>query len=309
MKFITEASNEKHIYIDQPTGDIYIFDGTKLIKIGNKKPDIGDRGDQSEIEKEDEERQKQIDKEREEAEANGEDYDDEDEQSLKDRLDRISKMADDDDIADELEREDDDKLIKQRQKAKERESQKYRSSPSTQFQMDLSRFIKKQTSEDRDRSWKVFNKNTIGSGIISRGYVRKDNKNIPKINVYYDQSGSWSPQDIEVGNSMLKVLDDYVRKNKIKVDIYYFSDHVEVDAAAARRQGGTSAGEELLQHINDTKPDNVIVMTDSDFDMFRFRNKPTTVKGAVWFLWKNGDVSRWLSSNLRGLQQTSSYNI
>lgn len=275
----------------------------------DKSPDIGDKGSSEIQDKEEEERQKQIEKERKEAEENGEDYDEESEEELKDRLDRIKKMTDDSEAADAIADEDDKKVSADKARAKAKEIKKYNSKPSVKFENDLSRFIKKQITDDRDRTWKVFNKNTIGSGIITRGYARTPNKHIPKINVYYDQSGSWSPTDIEVGNNMLGVLNQYVRKNQIAIDIYYFANHIETDANAARVQGGTGAGKELLDHIKATNPDNVIIMTDSDFDWYGFPSEMTTVPGAVWFLWKGGDVSNWLKSNLRGRTETNSYNI
>lgn len=311
MKILKEAELEKHIYVDNATGDMYIFDGKSLIKLDHKKQnsDIGDTGDSDIQDEEEKERQKQIEKEREEAKANGEDYDEESEEELKDRLNRIKKMTDDDETADALADEDDRKVSVDKAKAKAKEIKKYNSKPSVKFENDLSRFIKKQITDDRDRTWKVFNKNTIGSGIITRGYSRTPNKHIPKINVYYDQSGSWTDQDVEVGNNMLGVLNQYVRKNQIAIDIYYFANHVETDQMNARSQGGTGAGRELLDHIKSTNPDNVIVMTDSDFDWYDFPSGLVTVPGAVWFLWKGGKISSWLKSNLRGRTETNSYNI
>lgn len=275
----------------------------------DKTPDIGDKGSSEIQDKEEEERKKQIEKERQEAEENGQDYDEESEEELKDRLDRIKKMTDDQEAADALASEDDEKVAADKARAKAKEIKKYNAQPSVKFENDLSRFIKKQVTDDRDRTWKVFNKNTIGSGIITRGYARTPNKHIPKINVYYDQSGSWSEQDVEVGNNMLGVLNQYVRKNQIAVDIYYFANHIETDAKKARSQGGTGAGQELINHIKSSNPDNVIVMTDQDFDWYNFPNNSVTVPGAVWFLWKGGSVSNWLKSNLKGSRETNSYNI
>ena len=43
-----------HIYIDDDTGDVYVFDGSELVKVGNKSPQIGDRGDEDFQSKEEE---------------------------------------------------------------------------------------------------------------------------------------------------------------------------------------------------------------------------------------------------------------
>ena len=55
-----------HIYMDDATGNMYIFNGSELVKIGNKTPQIGDKGDEEYQSKEEKERQAQIEKEKEE---------------------------------------------------------------------------------------------------------------------------------------------------------------------------------------------------------------------------------------------------
>ena len=62
--------------MDDPTGDMYIWNGKELVKIGNSTPQIGDQGDKEFQDKEEEERKAQIEKEKEEAEQAGEPIDD-----------------------------------------------------------------------------------------------------------------------------------------------------------------------------------------------------------------------------------------
>ena len=304
MRILKEANDDQHIYIDSASGDMFIFDGKQLKKIGNQKnPTVGDRGDKDIQAQEEEERQKQIAKEKEAGEE------EESEQDIEDRLKRIEKDFGDNDIGNALDDENEMAKSKEARKAKERELKKYKSNPTNKFKLDLQRFVARQIVDSRDQTWRRFNKNTSAFGIMRPGYANTPTKNIPIINVYYDQSGSWGPEDIAVGNSMLGVLNEYEKKNQIKVNVYYFAIHLETNAEVARKQGGTYAGDEILDNIQQTKPDNVIIMTDSDFDSTMHGSHKVTVPGAVWFLWKRGNQSRWLKSNLSGKQQTQSYNI
>lgn len=303
MRILKEANTDQHIYIDSKTGDTYIYNGTSLVKLGKSKtPEIGDKGDEDIQAKEEEERQKQID---------AEGGDSESEEELKDRLARIERNFKDEtgEVGRDLRDEDEDNRYKEYKKAKQKEAQKYKSNPSNKFKLDLQRFIARQISDLRDRSWKKFDKNASAFGIMKPGWTNTQNGKIPVINVYYDQSGSWSEDDIKVGNSMIAVLGDFEKKRQIQVNTFYFANTVQTDAQKARREGGTGAGPKILQHIQQTKPDNVVIMTDSDFDNYGNSTNLTTVPGAAWFLWKNGQQSFWLKDNLKGKMETRSYNI
>ena len=70
--------------------------------------------------------------------------------------------------------------------------------------------------------------------------------------------------------------------------------------------GGTDL-DPVITHINVTKPDNVIVMTDSDGDWTTYSSS-AVVPGAVWFLWRNS-VSNELKKHLSGKQLTQSFKI
>ena len=304
MRFIlNEADNDQHIYVDSATGKTYIFDGIALREVGISKPSIGDRGDaDSDIrKKEEEERQKEAEKEK------GKDGDDEsDPEAVKARLARIQKNLEDDSIADSAEAETDAIIDKDIKKAKQKEAQKYRSNPSNKFKMDIRRFIARQVQDFRDRSWKKFDKNSSAFGIMRQGWTNTPSGKIPIINVYYDQSGSWGPDDIKVGDAMLAVLGEFEKKRQIKVNVFYFSDVVSPNVEVARKYSGTSAGNKIIDHIRSTKPDNVVVMTDSDL---YGSSTSVEVPGAVWFLEKQSMQEKWLKSCLKGRMETKSYNI
>lgn len=95
-QLLTETT---HIYVDDATGDEYIFNGKQLIKTRDGvKPEIGDRppedkdemDDDDYFRKEDEERERQVAKEREE---NGEHPETEEER--KTRLAKLKQLLDD----------------------------------------------------------------------------------------------------------------------------------------------------------------------------------------------------------------------
>ena len=84
----TILTETAHIYVDDATGDEYIFNGKKLIKIKDgSRPNIGDKGDESEAEEEDRKREQQIKQERAE---DGNSV--EPEETAEEREERIAKL-------------------------------------------------------------------------------------------------------------------------------------------------------------------------------------------------------------------------
>lgn len=317
---VKQNTNEKdvHIYIDDPTGDMYMFDGTQLVKIGNTTPQIGDKGDKDFQDREEQERQAQIEKEKEEEGSDGEDSGDADsyeetEEEKQQRLDDIRNMLGDDSIGDEIQSETQahiDKELRKKKAAEKKEAEKY-SSSIQKFRQSLKRFIANQVQEIRDRTFKREDPSYEGSGIIRPGKMIDDNTKIPKINVYFDQSGSWDDSDIKVGEEAIGILNNYVERGEIEIDIYFFSNRIYSTASAARNDGGTAAGAELINHIVSTKPDNVIVMTDDDFDSWGEINDAPFIKvpGAVWLLFRNGRRSTLLQQHLKGRRQTRVFDF
>ena len=306
-------TKDVHIYMDDPTGDMYIWNGKKLVKIGNSTPQIGDQGDKEFQDREEEERKAQIEKEKEEAEQAGEPTDDyeETEEEKNQRLADIRNMLGDDSMASEVESETRNKVDKELRKkkaAEKKEQEKYHSSMQ-RFRESLRRFIANEVKEIRDRTFKREDPSYEGSGIIRPGRMIDDNTKIPKINVYFDQSGSWGADDIKKGQEAIGVLNNYVSRGEITIDLYYFANHIHETADAC--ENGTHAGAELIEHIISTKPDNVIVMTDSDFDWTgEIASAPSIkVPGAVWLLFRQGDRSVELQKHLKGKKQTRVFDF
>ena len=219
------------------------------------------------------------------------------------RVEQIRKLLDDPDIQRQGKGESQkavqkDRLIKQAKLA-----DRYKSNPLVKFTLDLNNFIKQQTANYRGSTWTRFNKTSVRTGLIKPGITSYAQTDIPEINVYWDVSGSFSnPAKTEGARRAIATLQKYVREKKIKIKTWYFADRV---SSTEENAGGGTKGQPILDHIQATKPANVIVITDSDISDCR---TPTTVPGAVWLLFY-GSESPNLRAYLRGKQETKSYLI
>lgn len=219
------------------------------------------------------------------------------------RVEQIRKLLDDPDIQRQGKGESQravqkDRLIKQAKLA-----DRYKSNPLVKFTLDLNNFIKQQTANYRGSTWTRFNKTSVRTGLIKPGITSYAQTDIPEINVYWDVSGSFSnPAKTEGARRAIATLQKYVREKKIKIKTWYFADRV---SSTEENAGGGTNGQPILDHIQATKPANVIVITDSDISDC---TTPTTVPGAVWLLFY-GSESQNLREYLRGKQETKSYLI
>ena len=219
------------------------------------------------------------------------------------RVEQIRKLLDDPNIQQQGKGESQravqkDRLIKQAKLA-----DRYKSNPLVKFTLDLNNFIKQQTANYRGSTWTRFNKTSVRTGLIKPGITSYAQADIPEINVYWDVSGSFSnPAKTEGARRAIATLQKYVREKKIKIKTWYFADRV---SSTEENAGGGTKGQPILDHIQATKPANVIVITDSDISDCR---TPTTVPGAVWLLFY-GSESPNLRAYLRGKQETKSYLI
>lgn len=219
------------------------------------------------------------------------------------RVEQIRKLLDDPDIQRQGKGESQkavqkDRLIKQAKLA-----DRYKSNPLVKFTLDLNNFIKQQTANYRGSTWTRFNKTSVRTGLIKPGITSYAQADIPEINVYWDVSGSFSnPAKTEGARRAIATLQKYVREKKIKIKTWYFADRV---SSTEENAGGGTKGQPILDHIQATKPANVIVITDSDISDC---TTPTTVPGAVWLLFY-GSESPNLRAYLRGKQETKSYLI
>ena len=219
-----------------------------------------------------------------------------------DRINQIKKAFEDAKVQAEITREAERAIDKERIEKDNKASEKYRQSPLKRFMDDMNRFIRKATAHGRGDTWKRFSRKYQDSGIIRPGSSRLANKKVPVINVYFDRSGSWDDAKIAVGMQAIGTLNNYVRKGEIKINLYYFANRVGSDPDTV---GGGTEGTPIMEHIINTKPDNVIIMTDSDIDDI---TSPVTVPGAVWLLFKGG-ISKNLIENIHGQTETKVYEI
>lgn len=191
-------------------------------------------------------------------------------------------------------------------RAQEKEIKKYTENPLVQFEIDLNNFIKKEIISDKDTSWARYNKNYHGTGVLKKGRYTADSGKLPLINVYFDQSGSWDTNDIKAGEAALATLNEFVRRGKIKVRVYYFGDTIETDVNSPRLHSGTSVGQDLLNHIKNNGADNVIILTDSDTDG-TFKS-PISIPGALYVLWRNQKPTS-IYDYIKAGKHTATYNL
>ena len=219
------------------------------------------------------------------------------------RVEQIRKLLNDPDIQRQGKGESQRAVQKARLIRQAELNDRYTSNPLVRFTLDLNNFIKKQTEDYRDYTWTRFNNAALMVGLIKPGITDYAEKNIPEINVYWDVSGSFSnPAKTEGARRAIATLQKYVRDKKIKIKTWYFANRV---SSTEQNAGGGTEGQPILDHIQATKPANVIVITDSDISDCR---TPTTVPGAVWFLFYDGE-SKNLREYLRGKLETRSYLV
>lgn len=249
-----------------------------------------------------------------------EDNDEESEESEQARLKRLQRIQDKlnnvemgadisheatDKVDQERRLKDFRKRVRERQIQAAEEAKKYKENPGLfQFKESLNKFIAKELGEVKDSKWSKINKKYAGTGTIKPGISKHVSGKIPVINVYYDRSGSWDSSMTAVGDSTIATLNTYVNKGKLKIYVYYFNDRI-LDKDPGEGTGGTY-GTPILEHIKQTRPDNVIVMTDSDIDDCE---EFVVVPGAVWLLFIKNRISKNLQEHLKGRKLTRSFEL
>lgn len=202
---------------------------------------------------------------------------------------------------------DEDQGLIQKEKIQAVKDKEYRNITSSlnKFRMNFQRFIKDQIDYFRGDTWNRPNKNYAGTGIIMPGKTMYAPGKIPTINVYWDVSGSFdNPAKTQGAKDAIGTINQYVKRGDIKVNIFYFADRVATTQAAA---GGGTDGNKVLDHIEQTKPTNVVVITDSDVDNAENHNL-VTVPGAVWMLFYDREAEDF-AKVLKGKTQTKEYLI
>lgn len=177
------------------------------------------------------------------------------------------------------------------------------SDPMRKFRMNFQNFIKDQIADYRGDTWHRPNKNYTGSGYILPGKSMYSKTNIPKINVYWDVSGSFGdPKKTAGARAAIATLNQYANKGQIVVDSYYFADRVSDTKDSA---GGGTRGQPILDHIKQTKPTNVVIITDGDISDC---SSHVTVPGAVWLVFFDSK-SQSLIDHIEGKEQTKHYLV
>ena len=167
------------------------------------------------------------------------------------------------------------------------------------FKIDLRRFVGKLVQE-KERSYKTFDPRYEGSGFIMPGKYRTSPKT-PVINVYWDCSGSFlDPAKTAGARAAIDTIKSYVRQGLIAVHVYFHSNEVTLEP-----QCGGNDGNAVMRHIQETKPDNVIIITDGDLGG---TNIKTEVPGAVWMLFYD-QISKGLIDSLTGKKESRWYMI
>ena len=187
-------------------------------------------------------------------------------------------------------------------RAAQRKEDEYKRSGQAQFITSLNNFVKRAVARGRESTWTRFNKTYVDTGLIKPGRRTADVKKIPSIAVYWDVSGSFDdPAKTAGAKAAIASLDQYVKQGKIKIKTYYFADRVSSTIQGA---GSGTHGQPVLDNIEETKPDNVIVVSDGDLDYDSYSSS-VRVPGAVWFLWYGG-VGEAFMDHLHGQQENRS---
>lgn len=208
-------------------------------------------------------------------------------------------------LQDRIMGETEEQITKEIAAKKAKDVQKYKESPMSRFTDSLNNFIKNELAIGRGKTWTRMSKKYVGSGLIKAGTSRLAQGHIPLINVYFDRSGSWDdPNKTKKGEQAIATLNKYVNRGELKINLYYFSNNVHSNEQEALNEGGTY-GQPILEHIEATKPDNVIILTDDDISDCRSN---VTVPGGVWMLFY-GNRSYNLIDHLHGRKLTKYFDI
>ena len=218
------------------------------------------------------------------------------------RIEQIKDLLDSPAMKDAITGEATAAKIREKERIAQANAARYENSPIQRFKYSLNKFIKNELAFTREGTWKKFNKTYANSPIIRRGVASMESQNKPSINVYFDHSASWDAEKIKVGMDAIGILNNYVRRGEVIIRVYYFGNRVSENP---NDTGSGTEGTPILEHIQQTKPKNVIIMTDSDITDCEYTVK---VPGAVWFLFKGG-VSENIMSAVKGMRQNQAFYL
>lgn len=151
----------------------------------------------------------------------------------------------------------------------------------------------------------------LATGVEFEDERWKFEKEMPIVDVYIDQSGSWGDSDVTRALKAVSVINKYVydpdghitgKVNKegcIKLNTWYFSEILSQDRSAARSRRSQECWDWCIDQINAApKTKNVVFITDRDIDVNygtaghygAIYGNGTTVEGCVWIIWKNKSI-------------------
>ena len=164
--------------------------------------------------------------------------------------------------------------------------------------------------EDEEDSWSAIDRrHEDDPSIIVPGKKMDDlpEGEIPSVDLYIDQSASFDDRDIKRAKAAISNIAEFERRGEIKLNIYYFADHVYSWPEAARAEGGTLAWDDIIDNIIANNTKNVIIVSDRDLDYAD--TPPLKVDGIVCFLWKYGEFATEPVKRLQGRQGTYQYSF
>lgn len=154
------------------------------------------------------------------------------------------------------------------------------------FRKDLYRAVNTQINQRKMKvgTFQRPNPRYAGTNLLPQGTKRIKITDIPVIQVYLDNSGSVGQYQQDI-LAALKTLDDFERQKLIKKEVWYFADNISKTRSGTR--GCTEAFPVILKNIAETKPDNVLILTDSDFDRQTNWNECVKIllSGCMWWVW------------------------
>lgn len=218
----------------------------------------------------------------------------------------------------EMEQEMQKRSEKRRIRANQSELDKYVNyRPISEFSLDLYRTIADQIkqveiyTQSYDEISPEYDDDVIMKADVVK-YEQRQEK--PSIDFFFDVSASWGDSDVELGKRFVSSLKEFVDRDELELNIYYFSDIVDQDLDLVRSYGGTSAWTKILDTIKNNNAKNIVIMTDGDMDDYAARSgQKCLVEGVVWYIWKIGGRyttgAKELPKYLKGMQGTTQYSF
>ena len=218
----------------------------------------------------------------------------------------------------EMEQEMQKRSEKRRIRANQSELDKYVNyRPISEFSLDLYRTIADQIkqveiyTQSYDEISPEYDDDVIMKADVVK-YEQRQEK--PSIDFFFDVSASWGDSDVELGKRFVSSLKEFVDRDELELNMYYFSDIVGQDLKSVRNYGGTSAWTKILDTIKNNNAKNVVIMTDGDMDDYAARSgQKCLVEGVVWYIWKiDGRYTtgaKELPKYLKGMQGTTQYSF